>query len=51
MDQISDGTHNHRNYIPNKLDKTIFMYPIQFLGFQKAFTSLKNGFSIGCDGM
>ena len=51
VDQISDGTHNHRNYIPNKLDKTIFMYPIQFLEFQKAVTSLKNGFSIGCDGM
>ena len=30
VDQISDGTYNYRKYIPNKLDKTIFMYPIQF---------------------
>ena len=49
VDQISDGTHNHREYVPNKLDKTIFMYLVQFLEFQKDVTSLKNRFSIGCD--
>ena len=45
------GTHNHRKYIPNKVYKTIFMCPIQFLEFQKAVTNLKNGFSIEYDGM
>ena len=43
--------NNHRKHIPNKVDKTIFMYPIRFLEFQKAVTSLKDGFSIGCYGM
>ena len=28
VDQISAGTHNLRKYIPNKVDKTIFMYTI-----------------------
>ncbi|MFO7795213.1 MAG: reverse transcriptase family protein [Promethearchaeia archaeon] len=51
VDQISAGTHNHRKYLPNKVDKTIFMYPIRFSEYQKAVTSLKNGFSAGCDGI
>ena len=46
MDQIS---HNHRSYLPNKVGRAVFMYPIKFLEYQKAVTSLKNGFSTGCD--
>ena len=35
VDQISTGRHNHRKYIPNKLDKAIFIYSIRSWNFKK----------------
>ena len=35
VDLISGRTHNHRKCVPSKVDKTIFIYPIQFLEYQE----------------
>ena len=51
VDQIFTGAKNYRKYIPNKIDKTIFMYRIQFLESQRAVAILKNKFFTGTDGM
>ena len=51
VDQISAGAHNHRKYIPNKIDMTTLCTLSSSWNFKKLVNSLKNEFSVGCDGM